>query len=95
MSAYAIVDVAVTDMQKYDDYRKAVGATVDKYGGKFIVRGGPFEVTEGQWKPNRLVVVEFPDMAKLKAWYGSPEYTEAKTLRETAAVANFVMVEGV
>lgn len=94
MSAYAIVDVAVKDADKYEEYRKAVVPTVDKFGGKFVVRGGKFEVTEGQWTPNRLVVVEFPDMAKLKAWYNSADYAQAKALRQSAADANFVIVEG-
>ena len=96
MPAYAIVDIiAVTDPPLMEEYRKVVGATVTKYGGKFIVRGGSHEVLEGDWKPNRLVVLEFPSMEQLKKWYHSEEYREPLAKRLKASRGTFVIVDGV
>ena len=65
-----------------------------KDGGKFVVRGGKHEVLEGEWRPVRLVVIEFPDMAALKAWYQSPEYTALIKLRQGASRGSLIAVEG-
>ena len=94
MAAYLIVDVEVRDPKAYEDYRRQVLATVQKFGGRFIVRGGAVQVIEGNWKPNRIVVIEFPDMAALKAWYASPEYAPLITLRQTASAGSLIAVEG-
>ena len=96
MAAYAIVDIiAVTDPALMEEYRKVVAATVTKYGGRFIVRGGTHEVVEGDWKPTRLVVLEFPSMEEAKRWYGSEEYREPLAKRLKASRASFVFVDGV
>jgi len=68
MSAYVIVEVNVTDAKLYDEYKKLVPATVEKYGGRFAVRGGTVESKEGGWAPARMVVLEFPSMEKARAW---------------------------
>jgi len=95
MPAYAIVDVTTTDPALMDEYRKLVPATFEAYGGKFIVRGGAHQTIEGEWKPNRLVMIEFPSMDHAKRWYASPEYQEPLAMRLKAGRANFVLVEGV
>ena len=95
MPAYVIVDVTVTDQATMDEYRKQVPATLAKYGGRFLVRGGAHQTIEGSWKPNRLVVLEFPSMEQAKRWYDSEEYREPKALRLRAGTANLVMVEGI
>ena len=64
-------------------------------GGRFLVRGGELAVLEGDWQPSRLVVVEFESLEAAKRWYSSPEYQEAKKLREGAASLRMVAVEGV
>lgn len=94
MPAYVIVDVTVTDPAAMEEYRKHAPATVAKYGGRFIVRGGAHQTVEGDWKPNRLVVLEFPSMEQAKRWYDSEEYREPKAMRLRAGRANLVMVEG-
>ncbi len=94
MPAYVIVDVKITDPVRYEDYKKLTPGIVGSYGGKFIVRGGTTEVLEGDWKPGRVVVLEFPDMEKAKAWYHSPEYTEAKKIRFEASTGKMILVEG-
>ena len=94
MPAYVIVDVNITDPTRYEDYKKLTPGIVGSYGGKFIVRGGPTEVLEGDWKPGRVVVLEFPDMEKAKAWDYSSEYTEAKKIRFEASTGKMILVEG-
>lgn len=95
MAAYFIVDqLEVTDPEGMKPYLAGVGATIQKYGGKFLVRGGNFMVKEGDWKPRRVIVLEFRDMATLKAWYDSPEYTPLKQTRLACSSSNAVMVEG-
>jgi Uncharacterized conserved protein len=95
MAAYLIGDIEITDAAGYDEYRKTVGASITAFGGRFLVRGGVTLVTEGEWHPKRVVVVEFPTMERLQAWYASKEYAPALALRKRAAVSNLVMVEGV
>ncbi|HME96798.1 MAG TPA: DUF1330 domain-containing protein [Methylomirabilota bacterium] len=95
MAAYVIVDLTVTDQPTMDEYRKQVPATVARYGGRFLVRGGAHQTVEGDWKPNRVVVLEFPSMEQAKRWYDSEEYREPKAMRLRAGRANMIMVEGV
>jgi uncharacterized protein (DUF1330 family) len=94
MAAYLIGEIEVTDQAKYDDYRKQVGATVEKHGGRFIVRGGKVEPLEGGWAPKRLVVLEFPSMQKLLGWYRSSEYAPLIKLRQAGSRGKLVAVEG-
>ncbi len=94
MPAYVIVDLTVTDLPAMEEYRKRVPATLAPYGGRFLVRGGAHQTVEGEWKPNRLVVLEFPSMDQAKRWYDSEEYREPKAMRLRAGRANMVMVEG-
>ena len=94
MPAYMIGDVEVTDPAGYDEYRRGVAATLEPFGGRFIVRGGRTEVLEGGWSPKRCVVLEFPSMEKLQAWYHSPEYAPLIALRQRSARANLTAVEG-
>jgi uncharacterized protein (DUF1330 family) len=94
MAAYVIAEVNVTDPGLYDEYRKQVPATVQKYGGRFAVRGGAVESKEGGWNPARIVVLEFPTMEQARKWYHSPEYAPALALRLKAANAKLILVEG-
>jgi uncharacterized protein (DUF1330 family) len=95
MPAYVIVDLTVTDLPTMEEYRKRVPATLAAYGGRFLVRGGAHQTVEGDWKPNRLVILEFPTMDQAKRWYDSEEYREPKAMRLRAGRGNMVMVEGV
>jgi len=94
MTAYLIADVEVHDQTVYAEYRRQVLPLVQKHGGRFIVRGGAHEALEGAWKPQRLVVIEFPDMAALKAWYRSPKYAKLIELRQGVSRGSLVAVEG-
>ena len=90
MPAYLIVETDVTDPEQYEQYKAASPGAVAAGGGRFLVRGGELAVLEGDWAPKRLVVVEFEDLEAAKRWYESPEYQEAKQLREGAANLNMV-----
>ena len=95
MSAYVIVEVNITDPDQYAEYRKLVPATIEKYGGRFVVRGGTVETKEGGWSPSRIVVLEFPSMDRARKWYHSPEYAPALAMRLKCASAKLILVEGV
>jgi uncharacterized protein (DUF1330 family) len=95
MSAYIVVDLDVLDNEKFDVYRQQVPATIEKYGGRYIVRGGKVETLEGNWRPKRFVVLEFPSAERAKAWWESVEYAEPKALRQACAASNLILVEGV
>ena len=95
MAAYFIVDVDVTDATGFEEYRTLVPETVEKYGGRFLVRGGTVEKLEGEWQPKRVVVLEFPSVAQAKRWYDSEEYREPKALRWRTARTNLILTEGV
>ncbi len=94
MSAYLIADVNVKNADSYSEYRRQVLPLIERHGGKFIVRGGAHETLEGDWRPARLVIIEFPSMAVLKQWYGSPEYKKLIDLRQDASSGSLVAVEG-
>jgi uncharacterized protein (DUF1330 family) len=94
MAAYVIVDIDVHDSPGLEEYRRLVPGTVTKYGGRFAVRGGPFEVLEGSWKPKRIVVLEFPSVEQAKRWYDSEEYRPLKAMRLKASTANLIIVDG-
>jgi len=95
MPAYFIVDVDVHNPAGMREYLERVPGTLTKYGGRYIVRGGQFEVMEGDWQPARVVVLEFPNMEQAKRWYGCEEYEEMKAAMLKAAKTNIVLVEGV
>jgi uncharacterized protein (DUF1330 family) len=95
MSAYVIVEIEVTDPTGYDEYKKLAPAAVALYGGKYVARGGKNETLEGDWQPNRLVILEFPSMEQAKAWLNSPEYAPARAMRHQYAKSKMVVVEGV
>lgn len=94
MSAYFIVNVDISDKVTFGEYMKATPAIIKKHGGKFLVRGGDFEVVEGDWKPKRLVLVEFESMEKALGFYNSPEYQAIINLRQSSAYSEGVFVEG-
>jgi uncharacterized protein (DUF1330 family) len=95
MAAYLVVDIEVTDPGAYEDYKAQVPALIAAHGGRYLVRGGATEVLEGSWQPQRTVILEFPDMASLKAFWQDPQYQPLRAIRERAARSNLVAVEGV
>jgi uncharacterized protein (DUF1330 family) len=94
MPAYVIVEIDIIDPSGYEEYKKLASATVEKYGGKYIVRGGRTDVLEGNWKPKRIVVLEFESMERAKEWLNSDEYREPRKMRHRTAKTNMLVVEG-
>ncbi|HET6493268.1 MAG TPA: DUF1330 domain-containing protein [Burkholderiales bacterium] len=95
MAAYVIVDIEVTDPAGYEEYRKLAAPAVAAFGGKFLVRGGPTATLEGNWRPKRVVLLEFPDVQHAQAWWASEEYRAARAIRQRTAVTNMVVAEGI
>jgi uncharacterized protein (DUF1330 family) len=95
MPAYVIVEIEILDPTGYEEYKKLAGATVEKYGGKYLVRGGTTEVLEGNWKPKRIVILEFESIQRAKEWLNCEEYREPRKMRHRTARTNMLVVEGV
>lgn len=94
MAGYIIAEVQITDQEAYERYKATVPATIAAYGGKFLVRGGRTETLEGEWEPNRIVVLEFESAEQAKAWWSSQEYAAPKQLRQSASLTKMILVEG-
>lgn len=94
MSAYVVVEIIVKDQAVFEEYKQLSPHTLELYGGKYLARGGQTEVLEGEWSPQRLVILEFDSVEQAKKWYHSPEYTHAKSFRIRSADSKFVLTEG-
>jgi uncharacterized protein (DUF1330 family) len=94
MSAYVIVEVSITDPIEYEAYKKLTPAAIAAFDGKFVVRGAQTETLEGNWQPERIVVLEFPSVERAKEWWNSEEYAPAKAIRQRAATTKMLVVEG-
>jgi uncharacterized protein (DUF1330 family) len=81
LSAYVISDVEILDQEPIVAYRTLAQESIAKYGGRYLARGGAIEAIEGAWTPKGLIIVEFPDTARARAWYHSSEYAEALAIR--------------
>jgi uncharacterized protein (DUF1330 family) len=95
MTAFVIVDIEVTNPVGYEDYKRLAAPTVALYGGKYIARGGHTETLEGNWIPNRLVILQFENVERAKAWLNSTEYAEARALRHKYATSEMIVIDGV
>ena len=94
-SAYIIANVHVTDPEQYAQYRELAGHAMKVHGAEVCVRGGAVQVLEGDWQPERVVVLKFASVDKARAFYDSAEYQQAIKAREGASVMRMVLVEGV
>lgn len=94
-AGYIIAEVDVKNPEEYAAYREQVPATVAKYGGEFIVRGGKLESLEGAAPKGRVVILKFPSFEQAKAWHGSTEYAGPKALRQQHSEGRLILVEGV
>ncbi|HXC12532.1 MAG TPA: DUF1330 domain-containing protein [Stellaceae bacterium] len=94
MPAYVIADVQVTDPAGYEPYRPLAAASIARFGGRFVVRGGRADLLEGSPEPKRVVVIEFPDADTARRWYHSDEYQQALKIRQANSTARLILVEG-
>lgn len=96
MSVYMIIEIKeIMDKDKYGEYIKKVPSIVEKFGGKYLARGGKIKVVSGDWNPGRVIILEFASMDKFQAWWNSPEYQSVALLRESSAKTNAIVIEGV
>ena len=93
MSAFVIADITVNDPEHYEEYKKLAPPTIAAYGGKYLARGGKVEKLEGNWEPDRVVILEFESIEKAEEWIDSQEYREARALRHKTASSNMIVVE--
>ena len=95
MKGYVIAIVDVTNADGYQEYSRQVPATIAKYGGRYLVRGGKNEVREGEWPGSRTVILEFPSLARALEWYGSAEYQPLRPIRQANSRAQIAFFEGI
>lgn len=94
MPAFVIVEVTIHDQELYEDYKKLTPAAIAAYDGRFVVRGAKTESLEGDWNPERIVVLQFPSVERAKEWWSSEQYTHAKLIRQRSAFTKMLVVEG-
>jgi uncharacterized protein (DUF1330 family) len=100
MVAYIIADITITDPEAYQEYARQVGSTIEtieQYGGRALVAGASShpQVLEGDWKPMRILVLEFPSVEHARAWYDSPEYVAIRGIRQRASDSHLIIVQGI
>lgn len=95
MAAYVIFDVEIRDMAQYQEFMKGVKPAVEEAGGKYLARGGPHKVHEGDWEPRRIVILEFPSVQAFESFYSGPVYQGLKPLRDACSSARLVSVDGI
>jgi uncharacterized protein (DUF1330 family) len=94
MPAYVIAEVYIHDHKEYEEYKRRTPAAIAAFDGKFVVRGGDATTLEGDWKPERMVVLEFPTVQRANEWWHSEIYAEVKKIRQRAARTKMIIVEG-
>ena len=94
-SAYILANVQVTNPEQYEEYKKLSTLAMKAHGAEVCVRGGAVEVIEGDWTPNRVVLLKFPSVEQARAFNDSPEYAAARAARQGAAIMRMVLIEGV
>ena len=94
MAAYVLAEIEITNPEGYKEYTTQVPATIAKYGGRFLVRGGASEALEGEWPQRRRVMLEFPSMQAARDWWSSPDYEKPKAMRQAASRGRLLLMEG-
>jgi len=94
MPAYVLAEIEIVNPEGYKAYTALVPATIEKYGGRFLVRGGRADAMEGDWPERRRVIIEFPSMEQAKKWWDSPEYEKPKELRRANSKGRLLFMEG-
>ena len=95
MPAYVLAEIEVTNPEGYKEYTTHVPATIAKYGGRFVVRGGKATALEGEWPERRRVLIEFPSADAARKWFDSPEYEKPKAMRQANSQGRLLLLEGI
>lgn len=94
MPAYVLAEIEITHAEGYKAYTSIVAASIEKYGGRFLVRGTPCHALEGEWPERRRVLIEFPTAEAARKWWDSPEYEKPKALRRANSKGRLLLLEG-
>ena len=94
MKAFVIAAETVKDHATFAVYRREVPATLKKFGGQFVTRGGDLTILEGEWPHSRLVIIEFPSRTAAEDWYNSDDYQRIIGLRHDSSIGNLIIVDG-
>jgi uncharacterized protein (DUF1330 family) len=94
MPAYVLAEIEITNPDGYKEYSTMVPATIQQYGGRFLVRGGKAQPLEGEWPERRRVIIEFPSVEAARKWWDSPEYAKPKALRKANSNGRLLLIEG-
>jgi uncharacterized protein (DUF1330 family) len=95
MAAYVIFDVDITDIERYQEFMSRVKPALEQAGARYLARGGPHRIHEGDWVPRRIVLLEFPSVAAWETFYNGATYQDLKDIRDACSSARLVSVEGV
>jgi uncharacterized protein (DUF1330 family) len=95
MPAYVLAEIEITNPEGYKEYTTHVPATIARYGGRFVVRGGTAQALEGEWPERRRVLIEFPSADAARKWFDSPEYEKPKAMRQANSKGRLLLLEGV
>ncbi len=95
MAAYLLVDLDIHDAEGFQEYRSRVPEFIAKHGGEYLVRGGEFEVVEGDWQPHRLVLFKFPDRQSIRNFFADPDYAKVAAIRFRTSKTLAVAVDGI
>ena len=94
MPAYVLAEIEITNPEGYKEYTAQVPATIARYGGRFVVRGGKAHVLEGDWPERRRVLIEFPTVDAARQWWESSEYAKPKEMRRANSKGRLLLMEG-
>ena len=94
MAAYFVIDLTVRNADKLKQYEEGVMDLVRKHGGEFLVRGGDYDVIEGGWRPDRLVIARYPSRRAIQDFYNDPDYAPLKVLRQEGSISDALAVDG-
>ena len=95
MAAYVIVEILITDPEIYETYKLMAPESVAAHDGNYIVRGGATAILEGDWEPERIVVLEFPTADRAREWWHSEMYSKLKVIRQQSTTTKMILVEGI
>jgi uncharacterized protein (DUF1330 family) len=94
MAAYFISDASLKNREALEIFRARAASSISRYGGRYLARAGSVEPVEGSWKPSAIIIIEFPDLERARAWYRSAEYATALAVRDDAISRDMILVEG-
>ena len=95
MPAFVIIELSVLNKEEIIEYQKLAPIAINHFDGKFVVRGGQVTSLEGDWNPERIVIIQFPTVERAKEWWNSEMYSKAKSIRQKVAETKMIIVEGV